>query len=105
MAKAVGALDSNTGDARRLLYERARAALLAELLGADPAPHPSDIMAAQMLLELAIGEVEADAQRDQRALQTMDAQSTAWPPDTEPGRAANPKRFTHETLRPVLPPN
>jgi hypothetical protein len=86
MAKAVGALDSNTGDVRRLLYERARAALLAELLGADPAPHPSDIMAAQMLLELAIGEVEADAQRDQRALQTMDARSTAWPPDTEPGR-------------------
>jgi hypothetical protein len=105
MAKAIGALDPNTGDARLLLYERARAALVAELRGADPALDPSDIMAAQMLLELAIGEVEADAQRDQRALQTMDAPSTAWPPDTEPGRAANPKRFTHETLRPVLPPN
>jgi hypothetical protein len=85
MAKAVGALDPNTGRARRVLYERARAALLAELRGADPALDPSDIMAAQMLLELAIGEVEADAQRDQRALQTMDAPSTARPPDTEPG--------------------
>jgi hypothetical protein len=30
MAKAVGALDPNTGDARLLLYERARAALVAE---------------------------------------------------------------------------
>jgi hypothetical protein len=86
MAKAVGTLDPDTADARLLLYERARAALLAELRGADPAPDPSDIMAAQMLLELAIGEVEADAQRDQRALQTMDGPSTAWPPDTESGR-------------------
>jgi hypothetical protein len=82
MAKAVGALHPNTGDARWRLYERARAALLTELRSADP----SDIMAAQMLLELAIGHVEADTQRDQRARQTMDAPSTAWPPDTEPGR-------------------
>jgi hypothetical protein len=82
MAKAVGALQPNTGVARRRLYERARTALLTELRSADP----SDIMAAQMLLELAIGEVEAAAERDQRARQTMDGPSTAWPPDTEPGR-------------------
>jgi hypothetical protein len=50
MARAVGALDPNTGDARRRLYERARGALLAELRCADPALDPSDIMAAQMLL-------------------------------------------------------
>jgi hypothetical protein len=61
MAQAIAALDPNTGDARRRLYERARAALLTELRSADP----SDIMAAQMLLELAIGEVEAGAQGDQ----------------------------------------
>jgi hypothetical protein len=82
MAKAVGALHPNTGDARRRLYERARTALFTELRRADP----SDIMAAQMLLELAIGEVEADAQRDERARQAMDAPSMTWPPDTEPGR-------------------
>jgi hypothetical protein len=86
MAKAVGALDPNTGDARQRLYERARAALLAELRSAYPAPDLSDIMAAQMLLELAIGEVEADAQRDQRSWQTMDAPSTAWLCGTEPAR-------------------
>jgi hypothetical protein len=62
MVKAVGALDPNTGDARRRLYERARATLLIELRGDDPALDQSDIMAAQMALELAIGEVEADAQ-------------------------------------------
>ena len=62
IAKAVSALHPNTGDTRRRLYERARAALLAELRSADH----SDIMAAQMLLELAIGEVEA-GQSDQQA--------------------------------------
>jgi hypothetical protein len=66
MAKAVGALHPNTGDARRRLYERARTTLIAELRSA----HQSDIMAAQMLLELAIGEVEAAAQRDERARET-----------------------------------
>jgi hypothetical protein len=76
MAQAIAALDPNTGDARRRLYERARAALLTELRNADP----SDIMAAQMLLELAIGEVEAGAQRDQYC-----APSTASPP-TVPAR-------------------
>jgi len=80
MAKAVGALEPKTGNARRRLYERARTALVTELRSADP----SDIMAAQMLLELAIGEVEADAERDQRARQTMHAPSTAWPPSREP---------------------
>ena len=82
IANAVSTLHPNTGDTRRRLYERARTALLTELRIADP----SNIRAAQMLLELAIGEVEADEQRDHRARQTMDAPSTAWPPDTEPGR-------------------
>jgi hypothetical protein len=62
MTKAVDALHPHTGDARRRLYERARAILLTELRSAAP----SDIMAAQMLLELAIGEVEA-GQSDQQA--------------------------------------
>jgi hypothetical protein len=75
MAKAVGAIHPNTGDARWRLYERARTVLLTELRRADP----SDIMGAQMLLELAIGEVEAEAQRDERARQTMDAPSMASP--------------------------
>jgi len=86
MAKAVGALDPNTGDARSRLYERARAALLTELRSAYPALDLSDIMAAQMLLELGIGEVEADAQRDQHSRQTIDDPSTASPRGTKPAR-------------------
>jgi hypothetical protein len=71
------------------VYERARA-LFAELRGAHPALDPSDIMGAQMLLELAIGEVEADAQRDQPALRTMDAPLTVGRPTPSP--TANQKR-------------
>jgi hypothetical protein len=73
MANAVDALDPNTGDARSRLYERARTAPLTEMRSAYPAQHASDIMAAQMFLELAIGEVEADAQRDLHSRQTIDA--------------------------------
>jgi hypothetical protein len=53
--------------ARRRLYERARTALLSEMRRAEPALDRSDIMTAQTSLELAICEVEADAQREQRA--------------------------------------
>ena len=36
IARAVTALDKNTGEARRGLYERARSALVAQLRGLDP---------------------------------------------------------------------
>jgi len=67
IAKAVGALDWNTGDARGRLYERARAALIAEMRGATPALNQSDILVARISLEEAIGKVEAEARRDRSA--------------------------------------
>jgi hypothetical protein len=84
MAEAIAALDPNSSDARRRLYERARAVLLTELRSADP----SDIMAAQMLLELAIGEIEADTQCDQHSRRTINAPSMASP-CTYPAREPN----------------
>ena len=75
IAKAVRTLHPNTVDTRRRLYERARTALLSELRSADH----SDIMAAQTLLELAIGEVEAGAQRDQQSRRTINAPLRASP--------------------------
>ena len=77
IAKAVRTLHPNTGDTRRRLYERARTALLTELRIADP----SNIRAAQMLLELAIGEVEA-GQSDQHSQRTITAPSMALPRQT-----------------------
>ena len=75
IAKAVSTLHPNTEEARRRLYERARSAVIAEMHKAEPALDQSDIMAAQMSLELAIGEVEADAQREQRARAVLDGPS------------------------------
>jgi hypothetical protein len=65
MTSAVRALDQNTGEARRRLYDRARAALIAEMHSAGL--DILDIMAAQMSLEEAIGKIEADAEPDARA--------------------------------------
>jgi hypothetical protein len=64
MAMAVRALDRNTGEARRGLYDRARAALIAEMRGAEL--ELLDILAAQMSLEEAIGKIEAAAEPDAR---------------------------------------
>jgi class 3 adenylate cyclase len=59
--RAVGALDRNTAEARRALYERARSALLAELRSREPAFLATDITKQRVALENAIREVEADA--------------------------------------------
>jgi hypothetical protein len=67
IARAVRALDPNTGETRRRLYDRARGALLAEMSSAALALDPSDILAAQVSLEEAVGQVETEAQRDERA--------------------------------------
>jgi hypothetical protein len=67
VAKAVSALDPNTGEARRRLYGRARA--LVEMRRAYPPLEQSDITAAQISLEEAIGKVETQARREQRAYQ------------------------------------
>jgi hypothetical protein len=67
VAKAVGALGSNNEDARRRIYDRARAALLSEVHKLVPALEQSEVMAEQLYLEVAIGEVEADTYRDQCA--------------------------------------
>jgi hypothetical protein len=67
VAKAIGALGPNTEEARRQVYDRARAALLSEVHKLVPAWNASEIMAEQLFLELAIGEVEAELQPLQRA--------------------------------------
>jgi hypothetical protein len=61
LASAVRALDPNTLSARWRLYKRARSALVSEMQNADPPIPRSEIMVAQMALEAAIDEVEADA--------------------------------------------
>ena len=63
IARAVAALDKNTGENRRALYERARAALLAQLRSVEPALNESDITRERLALEESIRKVEAESAR------------------------------------------
>jgi len=76
IANAVRLLGHSTEDVRRRMYERARSAVLAEMNRAHPPVDQSDILAAQMCLEAAIKEVEADALRNQRAQAVKGVPST-----------------------------
>ena len=63
IARAVGGLDKNTGDNRRALYDRARAALVAQLRSSTPSLEESEITRERLALEEAIRQVESDATR------------------------------------------
>ena len=66
IAKAVAGLDKNTGEARRVLYERARKALVGQLRNMTPPLTESEITRERLALEEAIRKVEADAARRMR---------------------------------------
>src|SRR5262249_5376859 len=101
-ARAVAALEKNNGENRRALYERARAALLAQLRGVTPALEESDITRERLALEESIRKVEAEAARQfVEASRQMSAakirQSRQWdePSKVRPteARPAEPRRW------------
>src|SRR5581483_9407429 len=61
ISRAVSGLQQNTGENRRALYERARAALLAQLRGVQPPLDEADITRERLALEEAIRQVESEA--------------------------------------------
>jgi hypothetical protein len=65
--RAVGGLDKNTGEHRRALYDRARAALVSQLRGVHPALDETDITRERLALEEAIRKVEAETAKRTRA--------------------------------------
>jgi hypothetical protein len=67
ITRAVAALEKNTGEARRGLYERARSALVAQLRGLDPPLTEAEITRERLSLEEAIRRVEAESARRFRA--------------------------------------
>ncbi len=87
IARAVEGLDNSTGEARRALYERARAALVSQLRSIEPALSEADITRERLALEDAIRKVEAETVRK---------------PRTE--RPAAPPRSAPSAARPPVPP-
>jgi hypothetical protein len=61
ISRAVAGLEHNTGDNRRVLYERARAALMAQLRGIDPPLDEAELTRERLSLEEAIRQVESEA--------------------------------------------
>src|SRR5256714_764682 len=94
VAKAVAGLEKNTGEVRRMLYERARTALVAQLRGMnDPPLTEAEITRERLALEEAIRTVEAEAARRVPA------------PTPSGGRAPDPRAWTGRPgpARPVEP--
>jgi hypothetical protein len=89
IARAVEGLGTGSGEARRSLYERARAALVSQLRGIDPPLSEADITRERLALEDAIRKVEAEAVRRSRA---------------EPRPAPPPLRPNPPAPRPQGPP-
>src|SRR3954471_5012803 len=66
ISRAVAGLEKSTGENRRVLYERARAALVNQLRSVEPALSETDITRERLALEEAIRKVEAEAARRPR---------------------------------------
>src|SRR5437763_13650085 len=98
VAKAVAGLEKNTGEGRRLLYERARSALVAQLRGMnDPPLTEAEITRERLALEEAIRKVEAeaarrgrDAPRPEPPTPTTPEVEAAAPPPAKPAPAPAP---------------
>ncbi len=90
LARAVAGLSDNSPEARRAIYERARAALLAQLRGLDPPLSEAEIMRERLALDEAVARIEADYE-DEPALQAAaggpvirpaePAAAPSWPPE------------------------
>jgi hypothetical protein len=96
IARAVAGLEKNTGEGRRALYERARAALVAELRGRTPPLDESEITRERLALEEAIRKVEAESVRQ--------AREVPRPPPvrrSEPARRAQPPPAATAAQRPT----
>jgi hypothetical protein len=88
IARAIAGLDpSAPGESRRALYERARAALIAQLRGVEPPLSESEITRERLSLEEAVRKVESEAA--QRAREASRATSD---PTRSPSRASNALR-------------
>src|ERR1700723_3771618 len=110
IARAIAGLDpSAPGESRRALYERARAALIAQLRSVQPPLSESEITRERLSLEEAVRKVESEAaQRARDASRSGDASRGARAgdafrantrPNARPGEGSPPS----QPSRPRLP--
>src|SRR5215470_7750835 len=105
IGKAVAGLEKNTGEARRMLYERARTALVSQLRNMTPALTESEITRERLALEEAIRKVEAEAARRLRMeAPRPDTLSVVRPGDTAPSTARTSEPPPERRPAPPPPP-
>jgi hypothetical protein len=115
IARAIAGLDpSAPGESRRALYERARAALIAQLRSVEPPLSESEITRERLSLEEAVRKVESEAAQrardasrssDARGARAGDAFRATTRPNPRPGDAAPPAAGQSSSARqPVTSP-
>src|ERR1700712_1580909 len=95
IARAIAGLDpSAPGEARRALYERARAALIAQLRSVQPPLSESEITRERLSLEEAVRKVESEAAQRAREASRAGSRSgdafRAGPPRANPTKPGDP---------------
>src|SRR6267142_1663947 len=108
IARAIAGLDpSAPGEARRALYERARAALIAQLRGVQPPLSESEITRERLSLEEAVRKVESEAaQRARDATRSGDApRSGDATRSGDASRAGGDRARAGDSLRANVRPN
>ena len=121
IARAIAGLDpSAPGESRRALYERARAALIAQLRSVQPPLSESEITRERLSLEEAVRKVESEAAqraRDatrsggdarsggdgSRGARAGDAFRATTRPNSRPGEASSPPSASQSPQRPRPP--
>src|SRR5881392_551431 len=112
IARAISGLDpSAPGESRRALYERARAALIAQLRSVQPPLSESEITRERLSLEEAVRKVESEAAQRVRdasraggdRARSGDAFRASTRPNVRPGEAAPPSTSQGPRLRPPSP--
>src|SRR5262245_57260956 len=104
ISRAVAGLEKNSGEARRALYERARAALLAQLRGVTPALNESDITRERLALEESIRKVEAESARQFVEPSRQPPAPKIRPAELRPAEARTPEPRQWEEGEPLPPP-
>src|SRR5215210_6177413 len=84
ISRAVAGLDKNTSETRRVVYDRARNALVAQLRAIQPPLEEGEITRERLELEEAIRKVENE--EGQKAA----ASAAPAPESTEPARGVSP---------------
>jgi hypothetical protein len=100
LSRAIAGLESNTSEQRRGVYDRARAALVRQLRGADPPLSEPEITRERLALEDAVRRIEAEARRSAPAVAPA---PRALPP--APSQPQRPAPHAPDMAAPVAPPH